>query len=1376
LSFAQERLWILERLTPGLAVYNVPRAVRLSGRLDVTALRRSLTEIVRRHETLRTRFSAPDGRPVQVVRPPEPVALPETDLSELADPQQSAAAWIEAEARRPFHLSRDAMLRARLLKLGAEDHLLLVTLHHIVSDAWSMGIFFRELAALYGAYAAGKPSPLPELQVQYGDYAVWQRQWLQGPTSAEQLAFWRRQLAGAPGALDLPADHTRPAALSLRGAAHEFLLSAELTLALKAVSRQEGVTLFMTLLAAFATLLSRYTRQKDIMVGAPIIGRDRAELEGLIGLFVNTLVLRIQLGGQPTFRELVQRVKTVAAAAYAHADLPFEQLVAALLPERDLSRQPLVQVMLNLHNVPTWNVALPDLRFAVTRPATGTASFDLSLTFVEEQGGLRGTWDYSTDLFAHARIARISGHFRTLLEGIVSAPEQSLERLPMLSDGERRQLLEEWNATGVEFEPAQCLHGLFEQQVKRTPDLPAVECEAQRFTYSELNRRANQLARYLVRLGVGPEVKVGLCLERSTEMVVGLLGILKAGGAYVPLEPGYPVKRLAWMMRECGMAVILTQARWVGVLPEVASEKVCLDRDWAVIARESEEDLGVRCALQNLAYVIYTSGSTGQPKGVGIEHRQIVNYVRAILRRMEFASRANYALVSTIAADLGNTMLFPALCCGGCLHVISLDRASNGHALGKYFAEHRIDCLKIVPSFLAALLAGSPAQKPMPRQRLILGGDASGCDWVAGLQRLAPDCVIFNHYGPTETTVGVLTYRIGTTRLDPPSGTLPLGCPLANTRVYILDQHEQPVPIGVAGELYFGGAGVARGYLNRPEQTAERFVPDPFGHEPGERLYRTGDRARYLNDGNIEFLGRLDQQVKIRGFRIELGEVEAALRQHPSVREAVVLAREAQAGGKELVAYLVPRQPLAGAVPGRELYKLPNGLVVAHLNKNETDYMYREIFELQAYLRHGITINDGDIIFDVGANIGLFTVFANQVCDRPRVYAIEPNPVVFEIATANAQAYGAGVKVFASGLANENTTAALTFFEGFSLLSGFHADPEKEKQTVKTFLINQQRTGRADMAALIEHADELLEDRFKARSYMAQLRTLSSVMAEEQVERIDLLKVNVEKSEWQVLQGIEAADWPKIKQIVLEVDLKAHLPLITGLLEQHGYEYVVEQDVLLDQTELCYVYAIRPSVDRRLVREQAPDAHLRTLPAVSDMAFSLPNLRRDLLQRLPEYMVPAVLVPISKLPLSPNGKVDRKALPEPEATQRERERPHIAPRTAIEEVVAGLWAEVLGGARMSIHDNFFELGGHSLLAMQIISRVSKTFQTDIPLRKLFEAPTVAGLAEAIVAVEPKAGQAERIAMVVQRIGQMSPQERQRALRQKKTEGQSLQSP
>jgi amino acid adenylation domain-containing protein/FkbM family methyltransferase len=1329
LSFAQERLWFLDQLEPGSPAYNIFSAIRLAGHLNVIALEQSLGEILRRHEVLRTTFVTEGDQPEQRISPATAFTLPRIDLSTMTKERREAKAreLASEEASRPFDLTTGPLLRATLLQLTPQEHVLLLTVHHVVFDGWSWGILYRELSASYGAFSKGDPSPLPELPIQYADFAVWQKEWLRGEVLEKQLMFWREHLNGV-SPLELPTDRPRPAVQTFHGATHTFEFPQDLTEALQGLSRKVGVTLFMTLLTAFQCLLHRYTGQDDIVVGTPIANRNRAEIEGLIGFFVNTLVMRTDTSGNPVFRELLNQVKKAALDAYTHQDLPLEKLVEELQPERDLSRNPLFQVMFAMQNVPIATLELSGLTPGPLATERTKTRFDLEVHLQAAKEGIEGKFVYNIDLFDVATIERMIGHYQKILEGIVANPDFRLSELPLLTENERQQLQVEWNNTSTDYPRDKCIHELFEEQVKRSPGAVAVVFEERRLTYRELNRKANQVAHYLRKQGVGPEVLVGICVERSLEMIAGILGILKAGGAYVPLDPTYPKERLVFMLEDSQATVLLTQQKLAEGLPAIQPEVICLDASEYLAAAAKMQDTNPDCGAtpENLAYVIYTSGSTGLPKGVSIEHQQIVNYVLGVSERMEFEPDWNFAMVSTLAADLGNTVIFPALCSGGCLHVISQERATDSAALAGYLERHSIDCLKIVPSHLAALMTGPHPEKLIPLQRLILGGEASRYDWVEELRKLAPACTIFNHYGPTETTVGVLTYQVGKEQPAFPQVTLPLGRPLPNTQVYILDRHQVPVPIGIAGELYIGGDGVARGYLNRPELTAERFVPNRLCNRPDARLYRTGDRVRYRSDGNIEFLGRMDQQVKIRGFRIEPGEIEAALCSCPGVRDAVVVAHEDTAGNNRLAAYIVPRQPLA-AVSGRQTCKLPNKLLVAHLNRNETEYIYREIFELQAYLRHGITVNDGDVVFDVGANIGLFTVFVNQICRRPRVYAFEPNPVAHEIASVNARAYGAEVKVLPWGLSSEDTTAELTFFEGFSLLSGFYSNVEKEKQVVKNFMINQQLTGLADMTELLEQADELLEDRFKARSFTAPLRRLSSVIAEEKVDRIDLLKINVEKSEWHVLQGIKEADWQKIRQIVLEVDLSEHLPPITALLKKHGYEYMIEQDALLDGTELCYVYAIRPSAGRHLIREQTAGGHLRKLPVFSDAVLSDDELRRHLLRRLPDYMVPSQYVLLEALPLTPNGKVDRRALPKLNRDRSALENAYERPRSTVEDLLAGIWCEVLGLQKVGIHDNFFELGGHSLLATQVMSRVRKAFQVEIPLRSLFEKPTIAGL-------------------------------------------------
>lgn len=870
-----------------------------------------------------------------------------------------------------------------------------------------------------------------------------------------------------------------------------------------------------------------------------------------------------------------------------------------------------------------------------------------------------------------------------------------------------------------------CLHQLIEDQVRRTPDQVALVYEQHRLTYSELNQRADQLARYLRGKEIGPDARVGLFIERSLAMMVGILGILKAGAAYVPIDPAYPQARIAFFLEDADAKLVLTQSSLLPRLAAGTPEPLCIDSlDWVPCSAPACSDMASR--PENLAYVIYTSGSTGRPKGVCIEHRNIVSYAIGVAERLQFEPGMNHAMVSTIAADLVNTVIFPALATGGCLHVISQQRAENQALLSEYFHREKIDVLKITPSHLAALQSGKDPEGVMPRSRLILGGESIPLDRIEWLRASSPKCQIYNHYGPTETTVGVLTYRVGGRLPSTRSGTLPLGIPLPNTRVHVL-RDGQPAPIGERGELYIGGDGVARGYLNRPDLTAEKFVPDPFSADPAARLYRTGDLARPLPDGNIEFCGRIDNQVKLSGYRIALEEIEHALREQRGVRDAVVLAREDSSGGKQLVGYVVPKRADQALWGRQAIHLLPDGSPVAHLNRNETDYLYNEIFVLQAYLRHGITIREGDCIVDAGANIGLFTVFASRLARNLRIVAFEPNPVAFACLKANAEAWGTAVRCLQFGLSRENKSADLTFFEGLSLLSGFYADAAVERSTVETYVRNQQPL--TDDGQLAAQIGQLIDGRLQTRTASARLRTLSSVIAEEGIDRIDLLKINVEKSELDVLLGLDPHDWPKVSQMVIEVDRSEHLEPITTLLRQHDFEVLVEQDALLSKTQLCYVYAIRPQEGRQLIREQSADAHLRPVACVDEEILTPATMRRHLNERLPRHMVPQAFVLMERFPLMPNGKLDRQALPPCENMQPAAD--FLRPRTETEQALAAIWSELLQIENVGVDDDFFDLGGQSLLAIKMVSRIRDVFEVDVQLRNLFERPTVAGLAEIV---------------------------------------------
>jgi amino acid adenylation domain-containing protein len=911
LSFAQERLWFLEQLEPGSAVYNICRGSRLTGQLNVFALEKSLAALLRRHQILRSQFRIIEGRPIQVTAASPEFKLHFTDLRSLKGStlDYEIRRQIRAEREQRFDFSSGLFLRGALLQIRNNQHILILTTHHIAADAWSMGILTRELWILYDAYANGRPSALQDLAVQYADYAIWQREWLQENVLESQLSYWKEQLKELP-ILHLPTDHLRPVKQSFRGARQPLSLPESLTKAINELSEREGVTQFMTLLAAFQVLLSRYSGQEGVVVGSPIANRSSAQTEGLIGFFVNTLVLRSDCSGNPSFREFLLRVRDVCLSAYAHQDLPFEKLVEELRPERDLSRNPLFQVMFVLQNTPRRLAQPVGLSIERVDVLPATSTFDLSLYLREREGKLIGFFEYNTDLFEPSTIGRMIGHFQTLLEGIAADPEQPISTLPILTESERHQILIEWNDTAADYPRDSCIHELFEAQVERTPEANAVEFDGKQLTYRELNSQANQLAHYLRRLGIGLEKLVGICIERSIETVVGLLGILKAGGAYVPLDPAYPRERLAFMLKDAQVSVLLTQEKLIedigwkviddssprSPVPRPEMKLVCLDTNWETIHGETAQNIGSEVKPDNLAYVIYTSGSTGQPKGVAIEHRNTVAFLRwagSIFTPEELRG----VLASTsICFDLSIFELFVPLSWGGKVILVE-----NVLQLPSAPGRHQVTLINTVPSAMTELLKINGL--PESLRTVNLAGEPLRSDLVEQIYGGTNVNKVYDLYGPSETT----TYSTFTLRDSNKPATI--GRPIANSRIYILDGSLQPVPVGVTGEILIGGAGVARGYLNRSELTAEMFIADPFSEGQGSRLYRTGDRGCYLPDGNIKFIGRIDNQVKIRGYRIELGEIEVVLTKHPAVKDCVVAVCERESRpGKDLVAYVVPRE------------------------------------------------------------------------------------------------------------------------------------------------------------------------------------------------------------------------------------------------------------------------------------------------------------------------------------------------------------------------------------------------------------------------------------------------------------------------------------
>jgi amino acid adenylation domain-containing protein len=1050
-SFAQQRLWFIDRSIPGNTIYNVPTAIHLAGALNLAALERTFNEIVRRHETLRTTFMVEDGQPLQAIAPSATIPLQVLDLQHLGceDRDVEAKRMINAQLKHAFDLSTGPLLRVTILALSDTEHILLINMHHIICDDWSLGILIREIGILYTAFAQNQTAPLLELPLQYADFAQWQREWLQGEVLDTQLAYWREQLNGI-STLHLPTDKPRSASQNYRGATQFLELPKPLADALEQLSQQAGVTLFMTLLAAFKTLLYRYTSQSDIAIGSPIANRNRSEIEGIIGFFVNTLVLRSDLAGSPTFRELLDRVRAVTVGAYTHQDLPFEKLVEELHPERSLSHHPLFQVVFGFQNAPMSALELPGLVPSLINIDFKTTRFDLELhlwkcgeDFRSSDGGnwqdtegLRGIIVYNTDLFEPATIDRMLNHFKTLLLGIVANPDRQIANLPFLSEVELNRVTVEWNKTQGENPETKCVHQIFETKVQQYPDAIALNFANDRITYQELNNRSNKLARHLQKLGVGAEVLVGICIPQSIDTIVGLLAILKAGGAYVPLDPSYPQERLNFMLADARVAVLLTQSNSIDRFQDFTNPIVSIDLDWENISQKRADNLQCASNSDHLAYVIYTSGSTGQPKGVAVTHKAInrlvcnPNYIK-----LEPCNKV--AQAANISFDAATFEIWGALLNGGELVAIDREVTLSPRELALHIRDKNIDVLFLTTALFQQIARDVP-QAFEAVKYLIFGGETVDVRWVNKIIKHGAPQHLIHVYGPTENTTFSTYYEVYTSLSI---SSLPIGRPISNTQIYILDPHLQPLPIGVTGEIYLGGDGLARGYLDRPELTDRSFIHHTFNDRLNTRLYQTGDRARYLPDGNIEFLGRTDNLIKIRGFRIELAEIEAVLNQHPAVSENIIIVAKNVPDDKYLVAYIV----------------------------------------------------------------------------------------------------------------------------------------------------------------------------------------------------------------------LEGQQMP------------------------------------------------------------TPDIH---------------SFRQFLKSKLPVYMVPTAYMFLVSLPLTPNGKVDRAALPIPDLINYH-DRDYVAPRSQVEELLTEIWIKVLGKEQIGIHDNFFESGGHSLLATQLMSRIRDTFQIDLPVRNLFEAPTIAQLARYI---------------------------------------------
>lgn len=1325
-SYAQQRLWYFQQVYPQSAAYHVPLAARLRGLFDLAILERSIGEIVRRHGTLRTTFSLLADRVMQHVSTDREFSLPVIDISSqpVAEHEAIVSELSRQQIYKPFDLAHGPVWRSALFRLTAREHILLFVMHHITTDAWSLRLFLKELLTLYSAYQSGSSIPLEDPPIQYVDFADWQRQWLQRGALQTQLQYWREQLGDLKTVLTLPTDKTRPESATFNGAALDCHVPAELAKRLKMFSQGEGVTLFMTLMAAFQMLLARYSGQDDIAVATPIANRNHADTENLLGFFVNTLILRTRLDSDMSFRQLVQQVRDRALGAYANQDLPFEQLVEELSPVRRLGGHPLTEVIFAWQNTPLPAMDVLGLTIEPLESPVETTLFDLILRLWDTGDTLEGRLEYNTDLFEAPTMQHLIVHFQTLLESALADADQPFSQLTLLSPNERQRICFDWNATSRMYAREQGIQQFFEVQAAKTPDIIAVSYEGEHLTYEQLNRRANHLARYLRTKGVSPGSIVGLCSHRTLAMIVGVLAVLKAGAGYAALDPAYPRDRLEFMLQDMQVsALVLSDRELLTLFPGVAAPVILIGEDWAELM-DTALDLPYTLGGEGPSYVIFTSGSTGRPKGIILPHRVLTNLIN--WHREHHLTGVRMVQHASLSFDNSVHEMFVTWSTGGTLIILPQCLRQDIPGQAVFLEEQAIEKV-ILPAMLLHYIAEIYSEKqrvPQHLREIITSGEQQRITAPirALFEHLSP-CSLYNHYGPSETHV-VTGYALPADRTSWPLHPA-IGRPIDNTQIYLLDRNLQLVPMGVQGEIYIGGDCLAHGYFQRPDQTAERFVPDPFAQIPGKRLYRTGDGGKYQRDGNILFLGRLDHQVKIRGYRIEPAEVEAIFFEHPAICEVAVQVVNDDQGEKMLAAYVVPEPERAQTVEGQQRLLLANNLAVLHLLPAEAEAIYRDIFEEMVYTPAAITLGDGDCVFDVGANIGLFSLYVALQQKRVRIFAFEPVAELAALLRFNLlELYHFDATIYTAGLSSRESQSTLTFYPRASAWSGFYADQQEEERQFTASVQNEQ-----NYSEMQGHLGEYIEGRFAGKHLTSQLMTLSHVIREQGIKRIDLLKINVEKSELDVLLGIEESDWQRIRQIVVEVhNQEGRVEYVRQLCIARGYQVWVTQVKMLRGTDIYHLYAVRPveTDPAEPVREI-----FKPVPTLPFPFLSVEELRAYARTRLPEYMLPSAFVLLDALPLTSNGKVNRLALPPPG-----NERPLLAvsfvePGTPLQITLAQIWTRNLEQRLIGIHDNFFDLGGHSIAATVVLAQLREQLQIELTVRDLFEHPTIADLADYI---------------------------------------------
>jgi amino acid adenylation domain-containing protein len=1387
LSYAQQRLWFLHQLGGEEPYYNIDYARRTAAPIDFVMLERAVNEVVRRHESLRTTFASADGEPVQVIAPELTIPLVRIDLSALPAMRREteAARLALEEARQPFDLERGPLMRTKLVRLADNDHMLLMTMHHIVCDAWSMMVFAKEMTEIYLALAQGRTSPLPELPVQYADYAVWQRSWLESGVLDAQLAYWKKQLAGLP-TLHLPTDRLRPPVQSYRGSSWYQHLPDDLAEAARALSQREGVTLFTTLLTAFLLLLHRHSGQDEVVIGAPVANRNRPETQGLIGFFVNTLLVRADIAGNRTARDLLHRVQATVSDAFAHQDAPFESLVEELQPQRDLSRNPLYQVSFQLYQHGAGAYGDQQLMRNRVHVDKGTAAVDLAFDLFDVPEGLIIRAEYSTDLFDKATVERMLGHFQVLLRGLSAGLDVAADDLDMLTAEERRQLLVTWNETAADYPRDACIHHLFTAQAARTPEAVAVVSADGDVTYRELDRKSDELAAHLQSLGVGPNVLVGICMERSADMIVALLGTLKAGGAYIPLDPAYPSERLSWLIADSQPRVVLTHPAVRHRIPATAAQVICLDEAWRRAAA-GHAVLPSAVTAGDLAYVIYTSGSTGEPNGVLIEHRSACMQLAFMQQAFPLTPADRVVQKYSLSFDAALMEIFCPLAVGARVILAGRDQRVDPAELLRVMVQYEVTVLDLVPSLLEALVEAGGLSACRSLRRIVCGGEAMP---PALPRRVLEQSTVelVNMYGPTEATVNATFWRC-----DPSVArdSIPIGRPCGNTQIYLLDERGHPVPVGVAGEIHIGGDGLARGYLNRPELTRRRFVADPFSPAPGARLFRTGDRARYLPNGDIEYLGRVDGQVKVSGFRIETGEIAAALAAHQGVRAAQVVARDGKDGRRRLTAYFVPQLGEPEIWPSLGEYFLYDELTYYAMTHDEA--------RNRAYRQAISALVKGRTVVDIGTGAdalwarwcvaeGARHVYAIEMLDHAHAQA---RRLIAKLGLADRITLLHGdsrditlperVDVSVSELigtigSSEGAVPILNDARRF-LKAGGSTIPHRCITKIAAVALPEPMRSRPCFTGLTRsYADKIFQAAGAPFELRICLKNLPDSAIVSDAGDFETLVFDDEiELERPSTFGLTVTRAATIDGFLLWVNLfpsaghfidvmsgeHSWLPVFfpvfhPGLRVEKG-DRIAGQSRAIDNGTLTPDYRVhgevqhagggstpfdytschrKPAVEpgpfhRRLMAAAPAPQPTKPIQGVSGRQNLIAGLRDHLRRRLPEHMLPSAFVLMKALPLTPTGKVDPGGLPDPDSGQDERVAEFVSPRSQMEWAIAELWQELLGLARVGIHENFFDLGGHSLMILRLQSRMRERLGVDVSLNDLFQFPTVGTLAAAL---------------------------------------------